>query len=131
MLRAVLSGDNWSLAAAFSPDGKTIVTGAPTNGPRGAGVWDIATGQLLGRLLPASDLDRVVTFSSDGKTVHTLDAVYSTGDVHMVTWDSASRKQLGRLAVKAGGGMLLGMRLRPTVRPSQRPGPATPQPATA
>ena len=53
------------MSVAFSPDGKTLVTGS---GDKTARLWDAATGQPLGR--PSSTRGGVssVAFSPDGKT---------------------------------------------------------------
>ena len=55
-------------AAAFSPDGKRLVTGCMDNNAR---LWDAATGAPIGPPLAHSDGVLTVAFSPDGKTVAT------------------------------------------------------------
>jgi WD40 repeat protein/serine/threonine protein kinase/tetratricopeptide (TPR) repeat protein len=56
----------WPEAAHFSPDSRRIVT---TSGP--AWVWDVATGQLLGRPLRHDQLVRWAMFTPDGTSILT------------------------------------------------------------
>jgi WD40 repeat protein len=53
-------------AVAFSPDGKTVVSGSGDGTLR---VWDIASGVSLHTLKGHSDVVYAVAFSPDGKTV--------------------------------------------------------------
>ena len=53
---------------AFSPDGKTVLTGSSDKTAR---LWDAATGRPLGLPMKHQDLVRAVAFSPDGKTVLT------------------------------------------------------------
>ena len=53
---------------AFSPDGKTVITGSEDNTAR---LWDAATGRPLGPPLTHQGEVRAVAFSPDGKTVIT------------------------------------------------------------
>jgi tetratricopeptide (TPR) repeat protein len=55
-------------SVAFSPDGKTIVTGCWDKMAR---LWDAATGRPLGQPIPHDDPVGLVTFSPDGKTILT------------------------------------------------------------
>ena len=66
--RPPLTHLNVVYAAAFSPDGKTVLTGSYDKTAR---LWDSTTGQPLG--LPMTHHDRVyaVAFSPDGKAVFT------------------------------------------------------------
>jgi hypothetical protein len=53
------------MAVAFSPDGKTLLTGS---WDRTARLWDAATGQPLGPPLPHGDRVWAVAFSPDGRS---------------------------------------------------------------
>ncbi len=54
--------------AAFSPDGKTIVTGSTDKTAR---VWDAATGQPIGPIMRVPDAVHRVAFIEDGTTLFT------------------------------------------------------------
>ena len=75
-------------AAAFSPDGKTILTGYQNNEAR---LWDAATAQLIGHLEHQGSV-MAVAFSPDGKTLLTgsLD-----GTVRL--WDADPGKPVGKI----------------------------------
>src|SRR5262249_45835640 len=53
-------------SVAFSPDGKTVVSGSIDRTVR---LWDVATGQSLRTLQGHTDAVESVAFSPDGKTV--------------------------------------------------------------
>ena len=53
---------------AFSPDGKTVLTGSDDKTAR---LWDAATGQPLGPPMKHQGAVRAVAFSPDGKTIVT------------------------------------------------------------
>ena len=57
------------LAPAFSPDGKTLLSGG--FGPN-AQLWDVATGEPRGGPMPHKGRVEAVAFSPDGKTIATL-----------------------------------------------------------
>src|SRR6516165_6586307 len=56
----------WVYAVAFSPNGKTILTGSAD---RTARLWDVATGRPLGPPLEHQSPVCAVAFSPDGKTI--------------------------------------------------------------
>ena len=77
------------LAAAFSPDGKRIVSG---HGDHSVRLWDSASGKVLRELKGHSDWVRAVAFSPDGKQV-----VSGGQDQTVRVWDSASGVELKQL----------------------------------
>ncbi|MCI0457596.1 MAG: WD40 repeat domain-containing protein [Gemmataceae bacterium] len=105
------------LALAFSPDGKTLVSGSRDHRIR---LWDVATGkerrQLLGHEGPVSFL----TFSPDGKTLLSksewLDPVHP-GDGTVRLWDVTTGKEARRLPVPRRGGLALRFGPEPQVVP--------------
>ena len=74
-------------AVAFSPDGKTVITGSDD---KTAQLWDAATGRPLG--LPMTHQEQVssVAFSPDGKTVIT-----GSWDRTARLWDATTGQPLG------------------------------------
>jgi tetratricopeptide (TPR) repeat protein len=63
-----LQHQGWVWAVAFSPDGKTVLTGSEDQTAR---LWATATGQPLAPPLQHQGWVRVVAFSPDGQTVLT------------------------------------------------------------
>ena len=98
--------------AAFSLNGKTIAMSLHKN--PGIGLWDAATGKLIGsleylidpvtgepledRLLDSPGPVNALAFSPDGKILLAGYGNWAIGNIHCL-WDVASRKPLGR-AVK-------------------------------
>ncbi len=74
------------LAVAFSPDGKTALTGGED---RFARLWDTATGKPL-LSLPHAEVVHAVAFSPDGHSVLT-----GCGDHTARLWDAATGKRIG------------------------------------
>jgi WD40 repeat protein len=81
-IKAVLSHPAPVDVAAFSPDGKTIVTGSDD---RTARLWHAATGQPIGSPLAHGGEVIAVAFSPDGKTVLT-----ACLDKSVRLWDAAT-----------------------------------------
>ncbi len=81
--------EHWGLvnSVAFSPDGKTILTGS---NDRTARLWDAATGRPIGHPLAIPTAVSSVAFSPDGKTILTgcLD-----GTARL--WDTATGQPVG------------------------------------
>ena len=72
VLGPVLSTPGGAIAAAFSPDGKMILTGGGAHGAKGeARLWNAASGEPLGPPLPHDHQVHAAAFSPDGKTVCT------------------------------------------------------------
>jgi hypothetical protein len=72
---------------AFSPDGKTILTGSSDHSAR---LWETANGQPIGEPLLHGDRIRSVAFSPDGRTVLT-----ASFDQTARLWDAATGKPVG------------------------------------
>ena len=69
-LEQLLFHSNWVMTAAFSPDGRRLLTGSSDHTAR---VWDANTGQLLLPPLPHDGAVESARFSSDGKRIVTMD----------------------------------------------------------
>ncbi len=74
-------------SVAFSPDGKTILTGSWDKMAR---TWDAASGEPLGVVLEHSGWVNSVAFSPDGKTILT-----GSSDGTAQLWDAATGRPLG------------------------------------
>jgi WD40 repeat protein len=86
--RIVLAGGETVLSAAFSPDGKLVVT---TSDDKTARLWDAETGQAIGAPLTGHDgFVHGAAFSPDGKRVVTASA-----DKTARLWDAATGRPIG------------------------------------
>jgi WD40 repeat protein len=74
-------------AVAFSPDGKTVLTGSRDNTAR---LWEAATGEPRGETMQHEAEVSARGFSPDGKTVFTL----SSNTVRL--WDAATGESRGK-----------------------------------
>jgi WD40 repeat protein len=108
-----LSCDHWVSAVAFSPDGKTLLTGygdlpfpfGPGPLPNGKGearFWDLSTRRPLGPALPHAYTVLNIAFSPDGSRLLTGSGVLFGAAGEYRLWDSATGKPIGA-AVDAGG----------------------------
>jgi WD40 repeat protein len=79
---------------AFSPDGKTVVSGSYDKTLR---VWDVASGQSLRTLEGHGESVDAVAFSPDGKTV-----VSGSSDSTLRVWDVATGQSLPMLTGHTG-----------------------------
>ena len=86
--RAVFSHADAVTCVAFSPDGKTVLTGSDDKTAR---LWDAATGQPIGQPLTHQGAVMAVAFSPDGKTVLT-----GSEDKTARLWDAATGQPLGQ-----------------------------------
>ena len=85
--RRILSGHTGSVdSAAFSPDGKLVVTASDDGTAR---IWDVASGRSLHTLSGHTDYVDSVAFSPDGKLV-----VTASDDGTARIWDVASGRSL-------------------------------------
>jgi hypothetical protein len=85
--RLVLGNDNSVRGAAFSPDGKLVVTTSEDT----ARVWDAAAGKLIGSSWQHSGGVNSVAFSPDGARV-----VSAFGDNTARVWDAATGARIGQ-----------------------------------
>src|SRR5262249_28795933 len=80
---------DWVYAAAFSPDGKTVLTAGGND--QTARRWNAATGDPVGEPLRHNGRVTSVAYSGDGKTFIT-----GSEDGSARRWDAATGKQLGQ-----------------------------------
>ena len=86
-LGAPVTGDNEIWDVAFSPDGKTLVSGGSDKTVR---LWDVARRRAIGKAMTGhTDTVTTVTFSPNGKIVA------SGGDRSIRLWDVATRRAIG------------------------------------
>jgi WD40 repeat protein/serine/threonine protein kinase len=83
-LRATLAAPGEVLSLACSPDGKLAITGSEDGT---AQLWDVATGQPLGKPLRHPSSVKAVAFSPDSRTVLT-----GSWDKTACLWDVATRQ---------------------------------------
>jgi WD40 repeat protein/serine/threonine protein kinase/tetratricopeptide (TPR) repeat protein len=86
LMRAVLRHSKPVVAAAFSPDGRTVLTRSKDGTAR---LWDVATGRPIGEPLLTPGPIWAVAFSPDGKKVVT------GGKEGARLWDSSTGRLLG------------------------------------
>ena len=82
------------MSAAYSPDGKTIVTASDDQTAR---IWDAATGQELRQLSGHTDAVYSAAYSPDGKTI-----VTASEDQTARIWDAATGQELRQLSGHTG-----------------------------
>ena len=87
--RLVLGHDDRTNSAAFSPDGKRVVTASADKTAR---IWDAATGQPIGELRGHDDVVTSAAFSPDGKRIVTASA-----DRTARIWDAETGQSVGEL----------------------------------
>src|SRR6266542_1916682 len=94
-LRRYMDDGRGGLGAAFSPDGKLLVTAA---GHQGMALWDVGSGRVLGHLTSLSYNEGLSTaFTPDGKQI--IGASWGGHrEGHPVSvWDVAKRERLRNL----------------------------------
>ena len=87
-LKAVFTHGNAVDVVAFSPDGKSILTGGNDNTAR---LWDAATGRPIGQPIKHSEWVISAAFSPDGKTILT-----GSADKTARLWDAATGRPIGQ-----------------------------------
>ncbi|HWG42526.1 MAG TPA: protein kinase [Gemmataceae bacterium] len=90
--RASLHHDGWVWAVAFSPDGRTALTGGNDKVARR---WDTRTGRPIGEPLRHRHPVWSVAFSPDGRTILTGSGDDKKHEGEIRLWDAASGEPLG------------------------------------
>jgi WD40 repeat protein len=94
LVAQVVSGQ--VIACAWSPDGRTVLTGGREGTAR---LWDAVTGEEL-QSFQGEAWIRHVTFSRNNRSVLAVSNLGETSAVQL--WDAASGKELGRISPLAG-----------------------------
>ena len=103
-VKAVFSHQDRVYAVAFSPDGKTLLTGSADKTAR---LWDAATGRPIGTPTEPPGRSLAVAFSPDGKTVLT-----GSYDNTARLWDAATGRPIGTPLDPQGHGLRRGIQPR-------------------
>ena len=107
-LRLDLPHPDWVTAAAFSPDGKRILTAGRDKLAR---FWDSTTGDPVGKPLPHDGPIRTAAFHPDGQTVATSSGfvvrLWKTSSGQLVGKPLAHRFRVDRMAYSPDGRFLL------------------------
>jgi WD40 repeat protein len=90
--QAALPHTDWIWDVAFSPDGRTVVTGSKD---RTAQLWDAVTGERRGPALQHDFPVWTVAFSPDGRTVLTGCGTNDGRQGEARLWDAATGQRLG------------------------------------
>ena len=88
---------NWSISAAFSPDGTIL---ASANGEKMVRLWDVAGQNQIGVLEGHTDQVKSMAFSQDGKVLASGGGNFNwrnNGDPTIRLWDVQARKEIGML----------------------------------
>ena len=85
---------NYVLAVAYSPDGKTVLTGS---GDKTARLWDASTGKPIGQPFMHQSTVSSLAYSPDGKTLLT-----GSWDHTAHLWDKATSKPIGDVLAHQG-----------------------------
>jgi eukaryotic-like serine/threonine-protein kinase len=93
-LKGMCSYDGGAATLAFSPDGKTILTGSPEGTAR---LWDVATGRSIGQPLVHQGGVTAAAYSPDGNT-----ALTGSFDGMARLWDAATSRLRGQPFVHQG-----------------------------